>query len=86
MTEAFKLDDLYKYKLQSIMLHMALETQRVETLKQQIKICEIEINKYKNNLACWQEEYSKILNEKGLNISDVEIDAETGQVTILNGK
>ena len=76
MSEIPQLNELEIATLQNIMLRMTLERQRIE-------MCQNKLMQLDQQLNGWKREFNKKLEEVDLNIAEVEINAETGQVTKL---
>jgi len=73
-----------RLSLQNIMLRMALEQERISNLGFQIKTCRKELEAQESLLKLWQVEFNKKLKSCNLSIDQLDIDAETGEVTVSN--
>jgi hypothetical protein len=73
-----------RLELQNIMLRMALENERVGRLEAEISSARKEFQSQELRLKMWQGAFSGKLKATGLSIEQVDIDAESGKVTILN--
>lgn len=75
-----------RLELQNIMLRMALEQERIGALKLQIQSCQRELEYQESRLKVWQSGFSGKLKKHDLSIEQLDIDAETGKVSISNVK
>ncbi len=73
-----------RLELQNIMLRMALEQERVGRLEAEISSARKEFQAQVLRLKMWQGAFSCKLKAIGLSIEQVDIDAESGKVTVLN--
>lgn len=73
-------------ELQNIMLRMALEKERIDNLNMKIELTCKEMNKQEQRLSAWQTRFNNKLVKAGTSIEQVDIDAESGRVSILNVK
>ncbi|MCK5601178.1 hypothetical protein KAR91_04890 [Candidatus Pacearchaeota archaeon] len=73
-----------KLELQNIMLRVALEQQRIEKYEACINTAKKELRSLEERLDAWNYVFNIKLKEQGFDISQVEIDAETGEIKPLN--
>lgn len=81
------LTDSEKLELQNIMLHMALESERVEKYEMQAMLSRREIKHYESKINDWKNQFENKLKENGFNditINMLDINAETGKVKLLS--
>ena len=78
-----KLEDNEKLELQNLMLKLTVEQERVEKHKALIAEAQANAELTKLKIESWKTALNKKLEEKGLSIKSVEIDAETGMVIPL---
>ena len=78
--ESFKLEEQDHLKLQNLMLKLTVEQERIEKHKAVIAGAQTSAQLIKLHLESWKSEFNKKLNEKGLDINTVEINAESGIV------
>ena len=78
-----KLDKEEQLELQNIMLRIALEQQRIEKYEAKISIAKKELKGLEGYIEAWNLSFGLKLKEHGLDISQVEIDAETGEIRPL---
>lgn len=75
-----------RLELQNIMLRMALEKERISRLEAEIVSAQKEFKYQESRLKVWQGTFSGKLKGSGLSIEQVDIDAETGRVSVSNVK
>ena len=78
------LSDQERLPLQNILLRTSLEEERIEKLKSFLTIANIRLREARNQLEVWKSEYNKTLKTYGADVNQVNIDADTGTVTIVN--
>jgi hypothetical protein len=78
------LSDQERMILQNIMLRMSLEEEKIEKFKAYMNISNVKIQESKMQLELWKSEFNKKLSPIGLNINNVNINVETGEVIIAN--
>jgi hypothetical protein len=71
-----------RLSLQNIMLRMALEQERIGKLQLQIHMANKELSCQEALLKMWQSAFNGKLKSCNLEIEQVDIDAETGRVTV----
>jgi len=76
-----KMEELDQLRLQNLMLKLSLEQERIDKHKAMISEAQANSELLKFQIGMWKHEYNVKLNEKGLDINNVQIDAETGMIT-----
>lgn len=79
-----RLTDIERIKLENIMLHIQLIAEREDRIK--LELANVKIERYRCNeeLNRWKRKFNKKLAELNLTVDDVEIDAKTGEVNVIN--
>ncbi|MGW8177918.1 MAG: hypothetical protein ACWGQW_03875 [bacterium] len=78
-----QLDQQERIELQNIMLRLALEGEKIKNLENEIKVAKGEMLKQEGHLKIWKGRFDAKLRQCGVTIEQVDIDAETGSVSIL---
>lgn len=83
-TKVPQLTDTERLTLQNLMLRYTVEQQNIEKCGLLIAVAKERSTKIQDSLNNWRKEFSKRLELVGLDIKNLEIDAETGTVRLLD--
>ena len=78
------LSEIDKITLQNIMLSLALEKEKQNNLNIQIQISQKEVQDQNQKLEQWKNKINKKLNKLGTDITQVDVNGETGTITLAN--
>jgi len=79
-----QLDGVERLELHDIMMSIAFETERMEKYKILSDVCHNNINMHHGKLNEWKNKFNKKLKDCGLDMSMVDINSDTGNVTVTN--
>jgi hypothetical protein len=79
-----QLSDMERLELHDVMMSIAFESERVEKYKMMIDISNTNISMHHGKLNEWKSKFNEKLKAAGLDVSMVDINSDTGKVTVNN--